>query len=139
VTSVTWQQEDRMMRKLLIIITLVAVNAPAGADDKDKTLFAAAGHHPQWHPTRADMPAADYERSTRNNLELLEQGLTAWSSRVRDSGAAYVPVAGLVGAAVSLAAGDRRYSLNDSKTMGVVLRDSADSNRAVLIEYRKIW
>ena len=137
--SVAWQQEDRMMRKLLIIITLVSLSPPAAADDRDKTLFAMAGAHHQWHSPRADMLAADYERSTRNNLEVLEQGLTAWSTRMRNSGAAYVPVVGMVGAAVSLAARDQRYSLNDSKTVGLVLRDSTDSDRSLLFEYRKIW
>ena len=127
------------MRKILIINALVMLNQVTIADDRDRTMFAALTY-PQWQQTSADMRVSDYESSTNNNLQLLRQGVSEWSGRIRDSDASYVPVVSLVGAAISLAAADRRYSLNDSKTMGVIVRDSASSDRSLMLEYRKfIW
>ncbi|MDX1696770.1 MAG: hypothetical protein R3308_00700 [Thiohalobacterales bacterium] len=127
------------MRKLLIINALIAINQAAMADDRDKTMFAAQAS-PQWQQTSAHMLVTDYQHRTGNNMLVLRQGLSEWSGRIRDSGGAYVPVASAVGAAISLAASDRRYSLNDSKTMGLVLRDSTSSDRSLMLEYRRsIW
>ena len=111
------------------------------ADDREQTLYAAATtpQSPRWQQTATSMTLHDYQRSVDNNQEIVQRQLKAYSEKLLEGSGAYAPAIGLFGAAVSLAASDRRYALNDSKTMGMVLRDTARSKRAVLIEYRKIW
>ena len=129
------------MRKMLIIISCIAATAPAAqADDKEKTLYAAApATTPQWHETSLGMQPLDYRNSTRQNQRIVQQGLADWANRKLADNRSYAPALGLLGATIDLAANDRRYHINDARTMGLVIRDSARSNRALLLEYRKSW
>lgn len=129
------------MRKMLIIISCIAATAPAAqADDKEKTLYAAApAATMQWHQTSLGMQPLDYQNSTRQNQQIVQQGLANWAHRKLADNRSYAPALGLLGATIDLAANDRRYHFNDARTMGLVIRDSARSNRALLLEYRKSW
>jgi len=130
-----------MMRNYLItIIYLLAYTPAAHADGEEQTLFAAPEPgRPLWQQTSTAMLPHDYARTTDNNKLLVYQGLKTYSDRVLANAGAYGPAVGLLGAAIYLAANDRRYHLNDSKSMGVLLKDSASSDRSVLLEYRKAW
>ena len=129
------------MRNILIIIScLMACIQAALADDREKTLFAMVpAANPQWQQTRAGMQAEEYRRSTRQNQEIVQQGLAGWASRKLADSGAYGPAMGILGATIDLAANDRRYDLNRTGTMGLLLRDSARSDRALLLEYRTSW
>jgi hypothetical protein len=130
-----------MMRKFITsLLCTLACTSAVHADDREKTLYAAATpERPRWQDTSASMPSDEYTRSVDNNRELLEQELRAYSERVLASAGAYAPAIGLLGAAVAVAATDSRVHLNESKTMGMVFRDTASSDRSVLLEYRKSW
>ncbi len=131
-----------MVRKYIIsILCTLACSSAVHADDKEKTLYAEfTPDHLRWQQTSTAMPSYDYYmRSINNNREIVQQELQAYSESLLANAGAYGPAIGLLGAAVSLAATDRRYRLNDSKTMGMVFRDAASSERAVLIEYRMPW
>jgi len=129
------------MRRILIIISCIAVSSPAAqADDKEKTLYAAAPTTTsQWHETSLGMQPLDYRNSTKQNQRIVQQDLAKWANRKLAGKRGYTPALGLLGAAIDLAANDRRYHFNDARTMGLVIRDSARSNRALLLEYRKSW
>jgi hypothetical protein len=118
----------------------MAFTQAAQADGKDKTMLAAASQAtPQWQQTHAGMPSDDYRRTTRENQKLVTRGLATWSKQALARSGAYAPAIGVLGATLDLALNDRRYGLNDSGSMGLLLRDSARSSRAVLFEYRKAW
>jgi hypothetical protein len=103
-------------------------------------MFAAATQTtPRWQQTRAGMQANDYRRTTRENRKVLSHGLAVWSRDTLADSGAYAPAAGLLGATIDLALNDRRYSLNDTGSMGLLVRDSARSSRALLFEYRMAW
>ena len=129
------------MRNILIIISyLMACTQAALADDREKTMFAMVPTaSPQWQQTRAGMQADEYQRTTRRNQQIVKQGLAGWASRKLANSGAYGPALGILGATIDLAANDRRYRLNEDGTMGVQLRDSASSDRALLLEYRASW
>ena len=129
------------MRKCITGILLTLVCFTACADDREQTMYAAVTPSDplRWQQTSLSMKPGDYLRSVENNQEIVQQKLQAYSEKLLASAGVYAPAISLLGAAVSMAAKDRRYSLNDSKTMRMVFRDPARSRRAVLIEYRKFW
>lgn len=130
-----------MMRNyLIIIIYLLAYTPAAHADDKEKTMFAAVEPgRPLWRQTSTAMLPHDYTRTTYNNKRLVYQGLKTYSHRILANAGAYGSAVGLLGATIDLAVNDRRYHLNDSKSMGILIKDTASSDRSVLLEYRKSW
>jgi len=130
-----------MMRSILILISCLVVSSQsAQADDKEKTLFAAASQaSPRWQQTRAGMEADDYLRTTRDNQKVISRGLAAWSRETLAKSGTFAPALGLLGATIDLALNDRRYSLNESGSMGLLVRDSARSSRALLFEYSMAW
>jgi hypothetical protein len=129
------------MRRILIIISCIAVTIPAAqADDKEKTLYAAAPTTTsQWHQTSLGMQPLDYRNSTKQNQRIVQQDLAKWANRQLADNRSYAPALGLLGATIDLAVNDRRYHFNEARTMGLLIRDSARSNRALLLEYRKSW
>ncbi len=129
------------MRRIFIIISCLIVSSqPAQADDKEKTMFAAASQaSPRWQQTRAGMQTDDYQRTTRNNQKVISSGLATWSRETLADSGAFAPAIGLLGATIDLALNDRRYGLNETGTMGLLVRDSARSSRALLFEYRMAW
>ena len=129
-----------MRNKLIIISCLLASSQAATADDKEKTMFAASAQATQrWQQTHAAMQANDYQRSTRQNKRLVSHQLTTLSKAVLNETGAFAPAIGLLGASIDLALNDRRFGLNDSGSMGVLLRDSTSMNRSVVFEYRLAW
>ena len=68
---------------------------------------------------------------------VVRQELRVFASRLLDGEGAWGGTARLVGAAVAVAATDTRIDFNDSGTMGVLLRDTAASNRTLLFQFRK--
>jgi len=129
------------MRRMLIIISCIAATVPAAqADDKEKTLYAAApAATTQWHQTSLGMQPLDYRNSTKQNQRIVQQNLAKWANRQLADNPGYAPALGLLGATIDLAVNDRRYHFNEARTMGLLVRDSASSNRALLLEYRKSW
>ena len=129
------------MRRILIIISCIAAIVPAAqADDKEKTLYAAApASTTQWQQTSLGMQPLDYRNSTKQNQRIVTRGLSNWANRKLADNRSYAPALGLLGATIDLAANDHRYPINEKRTMGLLLRDSARSDRALLLEYRKSW
>jgi len=129
------------MRKYIInILCTLACSGAVHADGKEKTLLAVLTPElPRWQQTNAAMPSGDYLRSVDNNQGMVQHELQTYSVRLLTSTGTYRPAIGLLGAAVAVAATDTRYNLNDSRTMGLVFRDTAGSDRSVLLEYRKFW
>lgn len=129
------------MRSIFLIISyLLATIQTAQADDKEKTLFAATSQATsQWQQIRAGIQSDDYERITHNNQQLVIQSLGSWSKQVLAKYDTYAPALAMLGATLDVALHDRRYGLNDSGSMGLLVRDSASSNRALLLEYRTSW
>ena len=129
------------MRSALIIISyLLASFQAAQADDKEKTLFAAASQEsPLWQQTRAGMQSDDYQRVTRSNQRLISGELNSWSKQVLASNKTYGTALAMMGATLDLALNDRRFGLNESGSMGVLLRDSTSSDRALIFHYRMSW
>jgi hypothetical protein len=131
-----------MMRKYRIsILCTLAVLSAVHADDRENTQYAASPtDHPQWQQTStALLSRNDYLRIVNDNREIVQRRLQAYSESLLEDTGVYSPAVSLLGTAVSLAASDRRYSLNDSKTLGIVFRDAANSDRALLFEFRKGW
>ena len=54
-----------------------------------------------------------------------------------DGEGVYGGTAGLVGAAVAVAATDTRVNLNNNGTMGVLLSDTVSADRTVMLQFRK--
>ena len=129
------------MRNYIIpMLYALVCSAAVHADDKEKTLYAAASvERPLWQQTRSGMASQEYLRSVHRNREIVQQQLQVVSERLVTSAGTYGHAIGLFGAAVAVAATDQRYHLNDNKTVGMVIRDTASRDRTVLLEYRKIW
>ncbi|MGD2112874.1 MAG: hypothetical protein PVI50_05770 [Gammaproteobacteria bacterium] len=130
-----------MRNYTISLLCTLLCTAVVQADDKDKkTRYAAAPtEQPYWQQTRAAMPADEYRRSVHRNRDIVQQQLEVYSDRLLARAGEYGKAIDLFGAAVALAATDRRYHLNDSKTLGMVLQDTASSNRSLLLEYRMHW
>jgi len=130
-----------MMRKYITSILVgIVCSSVVHADDKEKTLYAAASTEgSRWQQTSEAMPLNDYERSVSNNQELVKQQIKTYSDRLLANAGAYGHAIGLLGATIAVVSTDKRYNLNDSKTMGMVFRDTASNERSVLLEYRKSW
>ena len=129
-----------MRNKLIIISCLLASSQSAQADDKDRTMLAFGAEATQrWQQPHSGMLTDDYQRSTEQNKRLISHQLAALSKEVLTESGAFAPAVGLLGASVDLALNDRRFGLNDSGSMGVLLRDSASDNRTVVFEYRVSW
>lgn len=129
------------MRKLTsFMCCALLVSAAVQADDREgKTLYAAANGESRWQHTSAVMSSDTYQHTVHRNRDIVRQQLHIYSDRLRERAGAYGQAVGVLGAAVAIAATDQRYHLNDSKSVGVVLRDTASSERTVLLEYRKSW
>lgn len=129
-----------MRRYLTIIICLLSHNSAILADDREKTVHTAAPPvQSQWKQTSIAMLSRDYMQSADINRQIVQQELATYSSRALNRAGNYAPVAGVLGTAIGLAANDQRYSLNDSKTVGLMLKDSTSSRRSLMLEYRKDW
>jgi hypothetical protein len=130
-----------MMRKYTtsLLCTLMC-SALVHADDRDKkTMYAAVTETPLWQSTHAYMPSDEYQRTVQRNRDIVQQQLEVYADRLLEHAGHYGQAVSLLGSAVAVAATDRRYHLNGSRTLGMVLRDTASSNRTVLLEYRKNW
>ena len=128
------------MRKHLTCVLCALVFCSAVHADEGDTLYASASPTlSRWQHTSATMPSSDYQRSVSNNREIVQQELQTYAERLRAKTGAYGQAIGLLGATIAVAATDTRYHLNDSKTVGMVLRDTASNDRTVLVEYRKTW
>lgn len=130
------------MRRIMtgMLCTLLCATT-VQADDRDsRTHYAAATTQPAvWQSTSPVMSYADYRRSVYHNRDIVKQQVGVYADRLLDHAGDYGRAVGLFGVAVAVAATDRRYHLNDSKTVGMVLRDTISSDRTVLLEYRKAW
>jgi hypothetical protein len=85
------------------------------------------------------MSDAEYRRSVDRNRDIVKEQMDVYADRLLERAGEYGKAVSLFGAVAAVAATDRRYNLNDSKTVGMVLRDTASSDRTVLLEYRKVW
>lgn len=130
------------MRKTLtgILCTLLCLPVAQADDRESHTRYAAADTlQPAWQRTGPALSYADYRRSVDRNRNLVKAQLEVCADRLVEQAGDYGRAVSLVGAAVAVAATDRRYHLNDSKTVGMVLRDTSSSDRTVLLEYRRFW
>lgn len=129
-----------MRNYITSMLCALACSAAVHADDREKTLYAAAPtERPLWQQTSPGMASHDYQRTVDHNREMVQQQLQAVSVRLLSKAGDYGQAVGLLGTAVAVAATDQRVNLNDSKTVGMVFRDTASTDRTVLLEYRKAW
>lgn len=132
------------MRKLMAsIFCVLACCTAVQADDKDKgkTLYALTQTDaPRWQQTGSGLsPDEDYLRRVDNNRKIVRQELQVYGNRLLFSDDYYGRAIGLLGAAVAASVTDTRVHLNDSRSLGMVFRDTAESDRSVLIQFRKNW
>lgn len=130
----------KFMTSLLCCAVYWAAAVQADGDEK-KTMYAAAttAEHPQWRQTSAAMTSGEYLNTVEHNRDIVQDQLETYAGRLLSRTGNYGRAAGLFGAAVAVAVTDRRYHLNDSRTLGMVLRDTVGSDRMVLLEYRRHW
>jgi hypothetical protein len=131
------------MRKFMtsLVCSLLCVGVVHADGDEKKTMYAAATtvERPQWRQTSVTMTSGEYQETVAHNRDILQDQLEDYAGRLLNRTGGYGRAAGLFGAAVAVAVTDRRYSLNDSRTLGMVLRDTVSSDRTVLLEYRRHW
>jgi hypothetical protein len=134
------------MRKLIAgIICTLACCTTAQADDKDKgkTLYALTpidADTPRWQQTDDALYSdEDYLRRVDNNRKIVRQELQVYADRLISSDDYSDRAIGLLGAAVVGSLTDTRVHLNDSRSLGMVFRDTAESDRSVMIQFRKTW
>jgi hypothetical protein len=123
------------------ILSMLVFCSAAYADDKDKAMYAlASSGAPQWQQTNPDLLSEDdYLRSVNNNRKIVRKEFQVYANRVIAQDSTYGNAIGLLGAAVAASITDTRVHLNDSKTMDMVFRDTADTDRSVLLQYRITW
>ena len=135
-----------MMRNILTALALVLACCPVvqadGGDKgkgKDKTLYALVpAPEPVWQQTGMSLETdAEYLYRVRNNRTIVRQELLVFARRLLDGEGVYGGTAGLVGAAVAVAATDTRVNLNNNGTMGVLLSDTVSADRTVMLQFRK--
>jgi len=130
------------MRKTITSVLCILVFCPVlYAEDKGKTMYALVpSGAPEWQQTTsASLSEDDYLRSVTINRKVVRRELQVYANRLIAHDDAYGNAIGLLGAAVAASITDTRLHLNDSRTMDMVFRDAADSDRSVLIQYRKTW
>ncbi|MGB5541726.1 MAG: hypothetical protein WBO37_16715 [Gammaproteobacteria bacterium] len=129
-----------MRNYITSMLCALACSAAVHADDRDKTLYAAAPtERPLWQQTSPGMLPNEYQRTVDHNRDMVQQQLQVVSLRLLTKAGDYGQAVGLLGTAVAVAATDQRVNLNDSKTVGMVFRDTVSGDRTVLLEYRKAW
>jgi hypothetical protein len=133
-----------MLPRFLASIFLgVALGAAAHADDKGMAgsgYAAMPSSYPAWQQTDTAVQSEDdYLRSVINNRALVQRELQLYASRLVSRDDITGSALNLVGAAVASSVTDTRIHLNDSKSLGMVFRDAAQSDRAVLFEFRTSW
>jgi len=129
-----------MRNYITSMLCALVCSAAVHAEDKEKTLYAAAPtERPQWQQTSPELASQEYLSTVNHNREMVQQQLQVVSLRLLAKAGDYGQAVGLLGTAVAVAATDQRVNLNDSKTVGMVFRDTASSDRTVLLEYRKSW
>jgi hypothetical protein len=130
------------MRKTLTgMLCTVLCSSIVQADGGDSSTGYAAAEtvRPAWQSTSLAMSDAEYRRSVDRNRDIVKEQMNVYADRLLERAGEYGKAVSLFGAVAAVAATDRRYNLNDSKTLGMVLRDTASSNRTVLLEFRKAW
>jgi len=135
------QLEGQRVRRIIIIIScLLTTPLVSQADERaERGSYSPGQKALQWQVAHAEMQQEHYLRSTRQNLEMVQQGVSDWARRTLDDSGSYGTAASLLGTTLGIAAADQRYHLNDDRTVGLVLRDSTRSKRALLLEFRKTW
>ncbi len=133
-----------MIRKLMTgVLSALVYCTPVPADDKDKgkTLYALTPiDAPLWQQTASALyPDEEYLRRVDNNRDIVRQELQVYGKRLLHSDDYHSRAIGLLGAAVAASITDTRVHLNDSRSLNMVFRDTAESDRSVLIQFRKNW
>jgi hypothetical protein len=131
-----------MMRRIITgMLVSLAICPVVQADGKGDTLYAPAStENPGWQQyDNAALSEEEYLRSVDHNREVIQQELQVYANRLVPSDSYYGAAAGVLGAAVAASVSTACLHLNDSRTLGMVFRDAADSDRSVLIRYRKTW
>lgn len=94
----------------------------------------------KWQHTDLDMSGYSYEKATKYNKRILRRAIKDYIETKFSAMGVPRPALTLTGAAVLYAAGkDAKFSLNDSKTMSIELKDMRDEDRAILYKMKFSW
>lgn len=128
----------RIITGVLVSLTMCPL---VQADGRGETMYALtpSGISPWQQADAAAQAENDYLRNVDRNRAAFQQELEVYANRLAPRNAYYGKAINLFGAAVAASVSSASVHLNDSRTLGMVFRDAADSDRAVLIRYRKTW
>lgn len=98
----------------------------------------------QWRQISDDVSASEYRKTYRHNKRVLRSALKLYSESAAESMGLPETARQLVGGATGVAANlltnhDVRFGLNDKKTFAFEVRDPADNDRALFLNYKLKW
>lgn len=130
-----------MRRGKLVFWVMLMSCCVAQADDHGSAGFATGWQDASdWQQhAQAEQDYQEYLQTVEINQKHVSRLLHDYSVQLQERLDGYGTAASVAGVMVGLAVADQRYQLNDSKTMGLVVRDSTGSDRALLLEYRRHW
>jgi hypothetical protein len=128
------------MRLWKAIPACLLLLAPAvHAYDSNTGFLGSANVTDRWQKTTADMQPYEYHASARHNKYLLLGTLLTYSKnalvRLGPTSAGILVHA----PDIELADWGSRFTLNNSHSFGLVLKNTTGSNRSLLLEFRKVW
>ena len=123
---------------------MTAATASVHADSK-----GSGSNHPdpaklQWRQVADDVSASEYRKTYRHNKRVLRSAVRLYSESAAESMGLSKKARQLAGAAAGVATSlltnhDLRFRLNDKKTFVFEVRDPADNDRALFLNYKLKW
>lgn len=130
---------------LLMAAGLIAIaTASVHAENKGSGLNRPDPDKLQWRQITEDVSASEYRKTYRHNQRVLRSALKLYSESAVESIGLPETARQLVGGATGVAANlltnhDVRFGLNDKKSFAFEVRDPADNDRALFLNYKLKW
>ncbi len=129
-----------MIRRASMISAFVlAASSAVSAQDQGSSATGHGVDRHQWRTVDASMSSDEYEAAYSRNQYLVRNTLKSSTKNALTS--AGIPEAGInfMSAAVGLAAQDARINLNESKTLGLELKDVTGGDRTLFLGVKFNW
>jgi hypothetical protein len=134
-----------ILSTLVMAAGLIAIaTASVHAESKGSGSNRPDADRLQWRQISDDVSASEYRKTYRHNKRVLRSALKLYSESAAESMGLPETAKQLVGGAAGAAANlltnhDVRFGLNDKKTFAFEVRDPADNDRALFLNYKLKW
>ena len=129
-----------MIRTITVVLVfLLATSSIVHAEDRESSLLNLGYKHQRLQRADLNVSIQEYKKTYSRNRRYVGNTLGSYSKHAL--GLIGIPEQGIdvMGAALGMAINGARLNLNESKTLGLELKDAADSDRTIYFGVRLQW